>query len=110
MAEMPSNIAGSAAQAGYQAHDVAKGRDTDRAGQASAVNRQVKATDETDTTVETTDSDTAVFADSEGAGSQGRASEEPSSNEEPNEDAADAPTPEGLTQDDDGRLHLDLEA
>ncbi len=108
MAEMPSHIAGSSAQAGYQAREVAAGRDADRAGQAAATRRQVKAVDETDTTVETTDSDTAVFGDSEGAGSQGRAFEEAAATEE--QEAAEESVPEGMIRGEDGELHLDLEA
>ncbi|RJP31922.1 MAG: hypothetical protein C4547_14760 [Phycisphaerales bacterium] len=109
MSEIPSHIAVSGAQAGYQSQDVARARDAARAGQANAVDRQVKSLNEQDTTVETSDSDTAVFTDSEGAGSQGRSFE--SADEREDDPAGRGGTGDpGLTTGDDGRLHVDLEA
>ncbi len=107
MTEIPSDIASSAAQTGFKAGEVSKERAAHRAGQAAAASRQVKASDETDVTVETTDSDTQVFSDAEGGGSYGRAPEE-----EAHEQDSEAPeaTGNGITTDDDGRMHLDLEA
>ncbi len=108
MAEIPSDIGSSAAQASFQAKEVAKEREARRAGGADAVNRVVKAVDEQDTTVDTEDADTAIFADAEGAGSQGRPFEEQAEGES---DGASAGGPEnGLHTDEDGQLHLDLEA
>ena len=69
MAEIPSDIASSAAQAGFQAREVAKDRDARSAGQSNAVDRQVKAVGEAGTTVETTDGDTRISSDAEGTGS-----------------------------------------
>lgn len=107
MAEIPSNIASSAAQSGVQAQEVAKDRASARANSASAVNRQIKAAEEAGSTVETEDDDNRVFADSEGGGSEGRAFEEGAAAEdEQGEEASDT----GITTDEDGQLHLDLEA
>ena len=107
MAEIPSDIASSAAQAGFQAREVARDRDARSAAQSNAVDRQVKASGEADTTVETTDSDTQISADAEGTGSQGR------NRQEENPEQQDTPeknTDNGITKDAKGRLHLDLEA
>ena len=107
MAEIPSDIASSSAQAGYQAREVGKERAAGTAGQSNATQRQVKAVDEADTTVDTEDADTQVFTNSEGGGSQGRSLEE----ESPGipEQAADHDE-QGVTKDEDGQVHLDLEA
>lgn len=79
---IPPDIAGSAAQAGYAAREASRVRDADRTGQANTSARNVQAADEAVESVETTDGDTAVFADAEGAGSQGRSLEEESTEEE----------------------------
>ncbi len=107
MSGIPSDIAGSALQAGFQARNVAKTRDAERVGQANAADNRVKAADEAGSTVETSDSDTAVYADAEGTGSKGRAWEEELVDEEKaeEEDAA-----KGISTDDDGQMHLDIEA
>ena len=106
MAEIPSDIASSAAQAGYQAREVGKERGSRGAAQAHAANHQIKAVDESGSTVETEDADTQVFTDAEGGGSQGRdLEEEPSETEGAGDSSAT-----GITQDQDGQLHLDLEA
>jgi len=106
VAEIPSDISTSAAQAGFKAQDVGKTNDAERAGQVNAAKRQSRIVDEVEVTVETTDDNTKVFTDAEGSGSQGRSEEEPSS-----EDSA---TPEaqqrGIITDEDGTQHVDLEA
>ena len=106
MSEIPSDVAASAAQAGFQGREVAKEREARRAGQADAVQRQVKTVDEAGNTVETTDQDAAVFTDAEGGGSEGREHEEagPETGE-----AKKPPTNNGITRDDDGQLHVDIE-
>lgn len=105
MSEIPSHIASSAAQAALQAGQVAKEREARQAGQADAASRQIKSVDEAGSTVDTNNEDVAVFKDAEGEGSQGS---EPTETEAEQEPAAEAD--EGVTQGDDGRLHLDLEA
>ncbi len=105
MSEIPPELPSSAAQSGVQAREIAKEREARRAGQADAATRQVKTVDEAGSTVETTDNDVAVFSDAEGSGSQGRAFEEGAPPEAAGEDAGT-----GITQDDDGQLHVDLEA
>ncbi len=107
MAEIPSHIASSAAQAGYQARVIGRERDAGKAGQANIVERQVKSVEEASDTVDTSDSDTRVTSESEGSGSQGRAFEEEKVEDELSENQD---SPSGVTEDDDGHLHLDLEA
>ena len=108
MAEIPSDIASSASQANIQARSVADNRNARSADTANAVNRQVKATEEADTTVDTADDDTKVFADAEGTGSQGRPFEEESAPPDQQDEAA--ATNEGISRDENGQVHLDLEA
>jgi len=106
MSEIPSHIASSAAGAPLQSSETAKARDARRAGQANAAERQVKSIDDADTTVDAGDEDSQVFTDSEGAGSFGR-----ELSDEPGESSPDQPSGQsGITTDDDGTTHLDLQA
>ena len=106
---MPSDIAASAAQAGFAATEAARPRDADRIGQALAAARQARAVNEASDNVETTDNDTAVFADAEGAGGQGRAFTETEAEAELSEVEMRDATGQG-GQDGDGLTHLDVEA
>lgn len=108
MTSVPSHIPASAAQAGIQAHEVAKEREARRTGQAETVKRQARAVDEAGATVDTDDSDVAVFSDSEGAGSEGRQNEEETTTEA--EGTKDTPSDAGISLDDEGHLHVDLQA
>ncbi len=108
MSQIPSDIAGSALQAGHQARDAARTRDAERAAQAHNAHRTAKAVDEAGTTVDTTDNDTAVFADAEGTGSKGRAYEEELLGEAGDEQVPEAA--DGLTTGADGQVHLDVQA
>ena len=108
MADAPTPIASSALPATFQAAEIAKQRDAVKVGESQAAARQVRTLDEADGSVETTDAGVQVFADAEGTGSQGRSSEEqleesPSSQDAPQDS-------QGLTQDQDGTWHLDMEA
>ncbi|MEK6797713.1 MAG: hypothetical protein AABZ12_01975 [Planctomycetota bacterium] len=107
MTQIPSHIAVSAAGAPIQSRETARQHEAQRTGDAQAAATQVRALDEADVTVETADGDTRVFGDADGGGSQGRTLGEPSSDEPP---AESGPIASGITQDLDGRLHVDLEA
>lgn len=107
MAEIPSPIAASALQAGFQAREVGRERDAAQAGPAAAANRQVKSVDEAGTTVETADADARVSTDAEGSGSQGRAFGE---SEEQTDESPPQCSDSGIRRDPDGQLHLDLQA
>lgn len=108
MADIPPDISSSAAQAGFQARETAKERDARRVGQAAAANRQVRKVDESGETVETADADTAIFTDAEGTGSQGRAFQE--QEEASDEEEKEVQSGDGITEGEDGQLHIDLEA
>lgn len=102
---VPPHVAGSAAQSGFVQSEVARTRNAARSGEANAARRNARAIDDAGNLIETSDNDTAVFTDAEGAGGQGREHEQPGQEhheDHPNE--ADA----GLTRDKDGRLHLDV--
>ncbi len=107
MAEIPSNLASSAAQSGVQSREVARARDASRANTSAAVDRQVRSVEEAGTTVDTEDADSQVFSDAEGSGSQGRSFEEGTAAEGGQGEGA---SDNGITRDDEGHLHLDLEA
>lgn len=104
MSGIPSDIAGSALQAGFVQREASRTAEAARAGQVHATERQLRAVDEAAGNVETTDDDTQVYADSEGTGGQGRMfSEEEEENEggERLDQSPDAP---------DGPTHLDIQA
>ena len=109
MSGIPSDIAGSALQAGAQARNVNRARDAERTGQAQASRSTARAVDEAGSTVETTDNDSQVYADAEGAGSQGRSYAEELSGDAGTDLPAEAGT-DGVTTTDDGQAHLDIEA
>lgn len=109
MSEIPPNIAASGAQAGFQQAEIAKARDAQRTGQSAAARRGVKSIDDAGATIETGDEDVAVFSDAEGAGGQGRFSEEESAEDQveetPRYDTDPSPNPE-----DDAPPHIDIQA
>ena len=106
MADIPP-VHISAAQTGFQSREVGRQRDARRAEQAHAASAQVKSVTDQGVTVDTTDADNQVFVNSEGAGSQGRAFDE--STEGDADSHPDPAPPQGITQDEQGRLHIDLE-
>ncbi|MCP4592180.1 MAG: hypothetical protein GY842_15715 [bacterium] len=104
MTGIPSDIAGSALQAGYAQRAAARVADGARAGQAQATERQLKAASEAAGSVETTDDDERVYADAEGAGGQGRMFSEEAEQAELDGDPTESP---GET---DETSHLDIQA
>lgn len=108
MAEIPSGLGASAAQAGFQAQDVSKARDANSANRVDAANRRTQAVDQAASSVDTDDRDAQVFTDAEGAGSQGRQLDEDQTPDQTDDQSP--PEPPGITRDEDGKLHLDLEA
>lgn len=108
MADIPP-IHASAAQAGFQAREAGKVRDARRNDQTQAASQQIKSVTDATGMVDTMDADNQVFVDSEGAGSQGRAFDESDLEGEsaPTEPPAGPP---GITKDEGGTLHIDLNA
>ena len=107
MAEIPSDIASSAAQSGIRAKVNADAREAGRTSSANAADRQARAIEEAGSTVDTDDADNRAFADAEGAGSQGRSDDEALPSEP---DDSQSSVDDGVTTDKDGSIHLDLEA
>mgnify|MGYP006908280442 CR=1 FL=1 len=103
MSAVPPNLVGPVLQSHLTQRQVQNVRSSEENQKASAAQRGGMATEEKDTTVETTDNDTQVYTDSEGTGSQGRAFSEPESQEE---EASDKKKP---VEGDEGTL-IDVEA
>ena len=79
MSAVPPDFVGPILQSHLAQRQVSNIRNTERAQQVHAERQQTAAIDEKDTTVETTNGDTAVHTDAEGQGSQGRAFTTPES-------------------------------
>ena len=108
MSDIPPNIVGSSLQAGYVQGEAAKARDARRAGQTHAGQNSAKAIDDAGNTIETGDEDTQVFGDAQGTGGQGRTTEEEGQGTQSPEH--ESPTDSGVTTDDHGDQHVDLQA
>ncbi|MCO6437970.1 MAG: hypothetical protein J5J06_12835 [Phycisphaerae bacterium] len=104
MAEIPSDIAASAAQAGYQAREVGRERDAARTGQSHQAQQQNRNVTEAGEIVDTAELGTRVYSDAEGAGSQGRPFE---SDDEQTKPESDDETPDDDRPDGE-RPHLDI--
>lgn len=106
MSAIPPNVAGSVLQAPLaqqQAADVRRVADDSR---ENASQSQVRSVEQQDTTVSAGDEDVRVGPDAGGTGGQGRSfREEPGAAPEKPDDAD-----EGITVDESGQMHLDLEA
>ena len=104
MSMMPFDVVGPIMQAPSQAANASNTDDVARNRQADRTSDQAKVREVTENSIGTSDSDTEVNPDAMGAGGQGRAfSENP---EETEEQHADQP---GITKDEDGQYHLDIE-
>ena len=98
---------GSAIQSTQSQRQAGESREVEELRNANANAKQVARNEEMDSTVETTDSDTQVNTDGGGQGSQGRQFAEES---EEHDQAEEGSGKGGFTVDDDGQMHLDLEA
>lgn len=108
MADVPSAIIGSAAQAAIQARDVAGHREARVADATQAAKRQTRVAEEAGGMVDTADADSRVFTDAEGQGSQGRPFEDAGA-EQPTEEQGQSEDT-GINTRPDGTLHIDLQA
>ena len=103
MSSVPPNLVGPILQSNLAQRQVSQVRDNERAQETNAKRQQSNLISEKDSTVETTDDDTQIYADAEDTGSQGRAFSEPEEDQEP---PADSDTD---TEREEGR-HIDFEA
>ncbi len=87
MTSVPPGALGPILQTDQVQRQVSQVRDGERTARANADRQQNFAITETDTTVETTDTDTRVHTDAEGGGSQGRAFSQPEEPEQPQKEA-----------------------
>jgi hypothetical protein len=108
MSAIPPDIAGAAAQAGFASASAARTRDADRSGQGNVADQQRQARVDQANSVDADDLDTAVFADAEGAGSQGRAFAD--GQQDADEPSADASETLAATDDDPDEPRLDIQA
>ena len=76
MSSVPPNIVGPLLQSGLASRQIAGERDKDANAQRVAARETAKLGNAAETSVETTDGDTRIHADAEGAGGQGRSLEE----------------------------------
>ena len=104
MSGIPSDIAGSALQAGFVQREASRNADSARAGGAQAAERQLRSVDEAAENVETTDNDAQVYADAEGAGGQGRMFSEEEQEVQDEESLGDS------AKEPDEPMHLDIQA
>ncbi len=107
MSTIPPNIVGPIIQSGAAQKQAARTLEGEREQQSNAVAAGNKMSEKVAETVGETDNDTRVHADAEGSGGQGRSAGEEQA-ESKNDDNADADA--GIRRDDDGQLHVDLEA
>jgi hypothetical protein len=104
MSGIDANYVGPFIQSTQQSADVARVRDAE-ANRADATSRETARINDTrDNTVETADEGADIDNEAEGKGSQGRPFSEP-----PSAAAGDIPS-RGITIDDSGQAHLDMEA
>ena len=83
MSAVPPGLPASVLQTNLAQRQVSSVRDTERNQRASADRQQARAVDQADSTVETADDMTEVYTDAEGAGSQGRAFNNPDETGQP---------------------------
>ena len=101
MSSLPTNILGSIAQTAIQQEQLARAGDTAMSRRAEQSRLMAERSEQAQNAVEDTDGESDVHDGGGGAGGQGRAFSNP---DQENSDNT------GLTTDQDGRTHLDIEA
>ncbi len=107
MSTIPPNLVGPIVQAGAAQKQAARALEGEREQQSNAVAAGNKMSEKAAETVGEADNDSRVHADAEGSGGQGRHAGEEHA-ESKHDDNADSDS--GIRRDDDGQLHVDLEA
>lgn len=106
MSMMPFDMIGPILQSPAQAGNLARVDEAERNRQSEQARDQAKVREAAENSIGTADEDTEVNPDTLGAGGQGRAFGDADETAE-NQDGSSTP---GLTQDEDGQYHLDIEA
>ena len=107
MSTIPPNIVGPILQAAAAQQQASRALEGERQQQSNAVDAGNKISDKATDTVGEADNDAQVHTDAEGGGSQGRFAGD-GQDEQQNDDAPGQG--QGIHRDDEGQLHLDLEA
>ncbi len=105
MSTIPPNIVGPIVQSGAAQKQAARALEGEREQQSNAVAAGNKMSEKAAGTVGETDNDSRVHTDAEGSGGQGRGA-----GEEHAESKHDDNPDSGIRRDDEGQLHVDLEA
>jgi hypothetical protein len=106
MSTVPPNIVGPILQTIVQQQQSAQTDDAEKARGTEQSQRMAQRSDRAEHTVSDTDSDTAVDADAGQGGGQGRAF-----SEQPDQQSPETQGPEdGVTHDEEGRPHIDIQA
>ena len=107
MSTIPPNIVGPILQAGTTEKQASRALESEREQQSNAVAAGSKISAQAADTVGETDNDARVHTDAEGTGSQGRHSGEEQDDKKRDEGQSQE---HGIHRDDEGQLHVDLEA
>ncbi len=105
MSTIPPNIVGPIVQSGAAQKQAARVLEGEREQQSNAVAAGNKMSEKAAEMVGEADNDSRVHTDAEGSGGQGR-----SAGEEHAESKHDENPDSGIRRDDEGQLHVDLEA
>jgi len=108
MSTIPPHLAGTILQTSQVQFQAAGIQKTEGDTKNNAFREQVRAAEMKDGTVSANDEDTRINADGGGTGGQGRAFRGPK--EEAAPEGEGAPEDGGVTVDESGRIHLDVEA
>ena len=107
MSAIPPSSLGSLAQAGVQAGQVQGERDAEDNRQVDTARNARVAADQRTTSVSDTGEDAGVEDGTSGVGGQGRAFGDGEAEEQPDQTPSDE---DGIRRDDDGSIHLDVQA
>ncbi len=107
MSTIPPNLVGPIVQSGAAQKQAARALEGEREQQSNAVAAGNKMSEKAAGTVGETDNDSRVHTDAEGSGGQGGSAGEEHAESQPDENAE---SDSGIRRDDDGQLHVDLEA
>ena len=107
MSTLPPNLVGPILQAGTTQRQAARALENEREQQSNAAAAGSKARDRATEAIGEADNEARVHSESEGGGSQGREFTENNADQTAEDAKGDD---QGIRRDDEGQLHVDLEA